>query len=88
MNGGPSNTILDYRGHLSVLEHDLQSLSIRPRPGLVRSDAELVEEGRGVRLGRRRITDMHRETAESKGTKYSNNSSSKMRQNKSQGSRR
>lgn len=63
MNGGPSNTILDYRGHLSVLEHDLQSLSIRPRPGLVQRDAELVEEGRGVR-----ITDMHRETAESKGT--------------------
>lgn len=52
MNGGPSDTIVDYRGHLSVLEHDPQPRPVRPRPGLVQSEAELVEEGRGVRLGK------------------------------------
>lgn len=59
MTGGSSNTVLDYRGHLSVLEHDQQCLSIRPRPGLVQSNAELVEKGRRKT---RRTIEMHRET--------------------------
>lgn len=45
MIAGSHNTILDYRGYLSSLEHDQQSLSKRPRPRLEQSDAGLVGRG-------------------------------------------